>query len=345
MQSAFIFCICGGLMKRAKQILRIVLPLAVGIILFWWIYHKMDFTKIWYILKHDANYWWLILSVAIGIFSHVLRAMRWQMLIRLLQVKPSLYSLTKAVFINYGANLILPRLGEIWRCIYVARNENISFTKIFGTLISERLIDVLVVFLMFIGGIFSMLDVYTDFFEKHLHFQNPFHFKMDTTLFYLFTSVGLVLLTAIYRQLKKTALYLKIRALIHDMWIGIKTLIILPNKVRFTLLTLALWLAYFLQIYVCFFAFHFTEHLGFGVCVAVFVMGTFAYGLPVQGGIGPWHFAVISTLMYYGVEQTEAAAFALIVHTLTTLENAITGIFAFFVTGAEKINTSEPKIQ
>lgn len=311
--------------------------------LFWWLYRKMDFTKIWHILSHEANYWWLILSVAIGIFSHVLRAMRWQMLIRLLDVRPSLYLLTKAVFINYGANLILPRLGEIWRCVYVARSEKVSLSRIIGTLISERLIDILVVFLMFAAGLLTMLDVYADFFHKHLNIRNPFSFKIDVQLFYLFSSVALVLVTFIYRKVKTTKVFLKIKTLLHDMWIGIKTLVILPHKSRFTALTFALWLAYFIQIYVCFFAFHFTDQLSFGICLAVFAMGTFAYGLPVQGGIGPWHFAVISTLVYYGVEETEAAAFALIVHTLTTIENAITGIFAFFVTGAEKFNTSEPK--
>lgn len=323
-------------MRRLKEILRITVPLALGILIFWWVYRTMDFSQIWAILENGVSYQWLLLSVLLEIGSHIIRAARWQMLIRLLHAKPSVRTLTHAVFINYGANLVFPRLGEVWRCVYVARKEKISFTRVFGTMISERLVDIFVVALMIIVALFTMMDVFEDFVLKNIHLTNPFSFKMDVGLFYLFSAVGLVVCTVIYRQFKKTKLFLKIRTLLHDLWIGIKTLAVVPHKTRFTGWTLALWLTYFLQFYVCFFAFEFTRHLPLGVVVATFVMGTIAFSIPVQGGIGPWHFMVISTLIFYGVGQTEAAAFALVVHTLQTIINAIVGVYAFWITGTSK---------
>jgi hypothetical protein len=74
-------------------------------------------------------------------------------------------------------------------------------------------------------------------------------------------------------------------------------------------------------------------------------MGTIAFSIPVQGGIGPWHFMVISTLIFYGVGQTESAAFALVVHTLQTAVNAIVGFYAFLVTGTSKIDRDTIKNQ
>ncbi len=332
-------------MKQVKEILRIVLPLTFGVLIFWWVYRGMDFGKIWKILEHDVAYHWLVLSIIIGIFSHVLRAIRWQMLIKLLGVHPSVYTLTNAVFINYGANLVFPRLGEVWRCIYVSRKEKISFTKVFGTLISERIVDLLLVGLMILVAMFTMMDVFSDFIKEHIHLHLPFSFKIDVGLFYLVTAIGLVAVTFIYRKINQSKIFLKVKMLLHELWIGLKTLIILPHKGQFIFLSVLIWVTYFVQLYVCFFAFDYTAKLGIGICLAIFVMGTIAFGLPVQGGIGPWHFMVISTMVFYGVGQTEAAAFALIVHTMGTLMNAATGIYAFLVTGTSKIDRETINIE
>ncbi len=332
-------------MKQLKEILRVVLPLLVGVLIFWWVYRGMDFEKIGQILEHGVAYQWLILSVFLGILSHVLRAMRWQMLVRLLGVRPSIYTLTNAVFINYGANLVLPRLGEIWRCVYVARKENVSFTKVFGTLLSERMVDLALVGLMIVTALFTMMDVFRNFVGDHLQLSNPFSFKVDVGIYYLVSAVLLVAATFIYRKFKTTKLFLKIKSLMHDLVFGVKTLVVLPHKGRFLALTLLIWFTYLIQLYVCFFAFDFTKDLSFGVCLAMYVMGTIAFGLPVQGGIGPWHFMIISTMVFYGVGQTEAAAFALIVHTLGTLMNAATGVYAFLVTGTSKIDHESVKIE
>ncbi|MDD2797890.1 MAG: lysylphosphatidylglycerol synthase transmembrane domain-containing protein [Bacteroidales bacterium] len=323
-------------MKQLKEILRIVLPLALGVVIFWWVYRKMDFSKILIILEDGVSFSWLLVSAVIGIISHVLRAIRWRMLVRLLGVKPTIYTLTNAVFINYGANLVFPRLGEVWRCVYVAKKEDLPITKVLGTMLSERLVDVAIVGLMICVGFFTMPLVFADFIENHIAIPVHIPFKLDVNVLYLGSAIAFVAVTYFYRKIEHSKWMIKLKSLMHEMWIGVKTLIVLPHKREFLFWTALLWTAYFAQLYVCFFAFNFTENLGLSICMSVFVMGTIAFGLPVQGGIGPWHLMVISTLVFYGIGATEAAAFALIVHTLQVLENAAVGVFAFFVTGTSE---------
>ncbi len=330
-------------MKILKVILRIAVPLALGIMIFWWVYRKMDFAQIYEIMSQGIHYPWLVLSCAFGLLSHLLRAIRWKMLIHLLGVKPSLNTLTNSVFINYGANLILPRLGEFSRCVFISQKEKISFSKVFGTLLSERLVDSILVLLMVFTGIFTMHDIYLDFLENHVHIHIPFRVWFTSPGFYLLIMMLSVVGYTIYKKTRHPRLALKIRVILRELWVGIKTLGILPHKGRFLLLTLALWLCYLLQLYVCFFALDFTQHLGFNICLAIFVMGNIAFALPVQGGIGPWHLMVISTLMFYGLDEMHAAAFALVAHTLITILNAISGIYAVVISGTHDLKNKETK--
>lgn len=325
-------------MSFLKKTARILLPLTFGVIIFWWVYHKMDFHQIADILSGDVKYQWFVVSVALGVLSHVLRAVRWRMLIMQLGIRPSVKLLTNAVFINYGANLVLPRLGEVWRCIFVAQKKKTTFTKIFGTLIAERVVDMLLVMLMVLVGMFTMLDLFTSFIDEH--FLPHIHFHIAEHLWIaFFGAIGLIIFVMVgYRLLKRGRIWKKIVVLLHEITIGIKTVLILPHKAAFFALSILIWLCYLIQLYVCFFAFGFTEHLGLGICFSMFVMGSIAFALPVQGGIGPWHFMVIATMVFYGVDPTEAAAFALIVHTLQTLVSAVTGGYAFLSTGANHIN-------
>lgn len=325
-------------MNFLKKIARILLPLVFGFAIFWWVYHKMDFGKIGSILSHDVRYGWFVLSALLGIVSHVLRAVRWRMLIAQLGVPSSVKLLTNAVFINYGANLILPRLGEVWRCLFVAQREKITFTKVFGTLIAERVVDMLLVLMMVVVGLFTMMGVFTQFIEQNIVPSPSFQWVEHTWHAFLILGAILIIVIVGYRLLKRGRVWKKIVALLHEFAIGLKTIFILPNKATFFALSILIWATYLVQLYVCFFAFDFTENLGLGICFSMFVMGSIAFALPVQGGIGPWHFMVIATMVYYGVEETNAAAFALVVHTLQTLINAATGSYAFIATGANDIN-------
>jgi conserved hypothetical protein len=327
-------------MKLIKVILRITIPLALGILIFWWVYRKMDFGQILDIMSQGIHYEWLIISCLFELLAHIIRAIRWKMLINLLGAKPSIKTLTNSVFINFGGNLVLPRLGEVSRCVFISRKENISFSKVFGTLLSERIVDSILVILMVIIGFFTMNDIYMDFLENHVHIHIPFRKWFTSPEFYLL--IGFLYLAGyiIYKKTRHPRLALKIRVFLRELVIGIKTFTILPHKWRFTYLSIAIWICYFMQLYLCFFALDFTSHLNIRIALAMFVMGNIAFALPVQGGIGPWHFMVISTMIFYGIEPTHAAAFALVAHTLMTLINALLAIYALIFSGTKDVKTN-----
>lgn len=332
-------------MKLLKIILRITIPLALGILIFWWVYRKMDFGQILDIMSQGIHYEWLVISCIFELIAHIIRAARWKMLVNLLGINPSINTLTNSVFINFGGNLVLPRLGEFSRCVFISQKENISFSKVFGTLISERIADGILVILMVIVGLFTMNDIYVDFLENHVHIHIPFRQWLTSPGFYII--IGLLYLAGltIYKRTRHPRLALKVRVIMREILIGIKTFTILPHKWRFTYLSFAIWGCYFMQLYVCFFALDFTSHLSISICLAMFVMGNIAFALPVQGGIGPWHLMVISTMMFYGIEETHAAAFALVAHTLMTLINAIFAIYALVFSGSRNQKQNETQIK
>ena len=98
-------------------------------------------NTIFQILKSDVNYFWIILSMVIAAFSHIARAFRWRLQLRALNITPSMRVLINAIFGTYAMNLLFPRLGEVWRCGYVAQREKASFTKVLGSMVSDRLSD------------------------------------------------------------------------------------------------------------------------------------------------------------------------------------------------------------
>ena len=118
-------------MKRIiRDIVKYLLPLLCGVWLFWYVYQKLDMNTIFQILKSDVNYFWIILSMVIAAFSHIARAFRWRLQLRALNINPSMRVLINAIFGTYAMNLLFPRLGEVWRCGYVAQREKASFTKV-----------------------------------------------------------------------------------------------------------------------------------------------------------------------------------------------------------------------
>ena len=120
----------------------------------------------------------------------------------------------------------------------------------------------------------------------------------------------------------------KIQSLLHNVWDGMKSIWLLKQKWLFLLQTICIWGGYFLYFYITFYAFDFTRDLGITVGLIAFTMSSIAVAIPVQGGIGPWHFMVIATLMCFGVEENDAAAFALVVHTVQTVWTGLTGLFS-----------------
>lgn len=299
--------------KSIQKGLRIFLFLSVGIVILWWLYKDMNAGELLKIMKNDVGYGWIVLSLIMGLLSHVSRTIRWQMLIEPVDKRPGIVNTFLAVMIGYLANLAIPRMGEISRCGVLSKYEKLSFSRLVGTVVTERVLD-LIMLLLALGLMISL---------QYNFFADFVHNNMDLsglTGFFSSWWFGLIILFAagaiiVFRQnILNSQMYFKLKGLWLKFKEGLFSYRSVKNKPLFFFHTFFIFVLYFLMIYVCFFGFPFTRELGPGAGLAVFVLGSFGMVAPVQGGIGPYHFMVISTLLFFGVQAPQAAAFALLVH-------------------------------
>ena len=107
-----------------KQAVRYIIPLAITVLLVWYMFTKIDFAELWNTIRHGVDYKWILLAMAISVFSHVFRALRWRLQLRAMDITPPLMALCCSIFGTYALNLVFPRLGEVWRCTYIAQRQH-----------------------------------------------------------------------------------------------------------------------------------------------------------------------------------------------------------------------------
>ncbi len=299
--------------KTLSKGLRTLFFLSLGILILWWLYKDQDPHELATIFKRDVGYGWIFLSLFLGLLSHISRTIRWQMLIEPVEKRPCLHNTFLAVMIGYLANLAIPRMGEISRCAVLSRYEKISFSLLIGTVVTERVLDLIMLILALFLTILLQYNVFMEVVSEKMNFSTLVSFvKSPWLILSVILFIGLLFLFK--KNIRESNLFLKLNSLWYKFKEGLYSFRYVRNKPLFFFHTLLIFILYFLMIYVCFFGFTFTRDLGPGAGLAVFVLGSFGMVAPVQGGIGPWHFMVISTLLFFGVNPGQAAAFALLVH-------------------------------
>ena len=323
--------------KIVRNILKFLIPLCCGIVIFWALYSRLDMEQIARILQSEIKYGWVILSMVVGVVSHIVRALRWQLQLRALQHPASFRTLTNAIFGTYAMNLLFPRLGEVWRCGYVARREQMSFTLLLGSVVSDRLMDTVSVICLIVAVFFLQMHVLLDFLKQYPVIEETLFSVITSPYPYLFVAVVVGALVWIFRQKNEYRWVSKIKEMMRNLWYGFRTVLTMKQKKRFIVYTILLWLCYYLQLYLCLFAFADTAHLGALAALSLFVMGSIGMGIPVQGGFGPWHLAVMATLAIYGVtDPNVAGSFALVAHGSQMVVIVLLGIYTFFSILLEK---------
>ena len=295
----------------------------------WYIYSKLNMEEIGKILQYDINYWWIFLSGVIGLLSHIVRALRWKIQLKALPANPSMRVLTNAIFGTYAVNLILPRVGEVWRCAYVAQSEDKSFIKVVGSMISERLTDTLTVITITIITFFLQLDVLKEILNDNPSIKEGIVNIITSPALYSVIAVGIIALVWLFRFKSENTLIVKIKEMVNNLINGFKTIFKMKKKGLFLFYTILMWFLYFVELYVCFFAFKQTESLGIVCAFSCFLMGSIGMGVPVQGGLGPWHWAVIAVLTLYGLNNDTAGAFALVAHGTQLIMTILIGVYTF----------------
>jgi hypothetical protein len=291
------------------------------------VYRDFNFDELKEVLLNETNWWWMWLSLVFGVLSHVLRGWRWLQVLEPLGCYPKRRNCVDAIFISYAANLVLPRIGEVSRCGVLKRYDGVPFAKSLGTVLTERLIDSLCMVL--ITGVTVMLQVpiFAVFFRQTGVKLTSLTHLLTSVWFYIALLCVCTAIYLIYRILQTFSFYNKVKTTFAPVWQGITSLRRVGNMPLFIAYTAGMWLCYFLHFYLTFFCFGFTEHLSVAAGLVMFVGGTFAVIVPTPNGAGPWHFAVISMMMLYGINSTDAGIFALIVHTIQTFLVVLLGVY------------------
>ena len=297
-----------------RTFLKIILPLAFGCLLLWFLYRKMDITEIWRVVKEGVRYDIILVSLLFGLFANIVRGLRWGLLISSLGERFKMSNVIYAVLGNYAVNLVLPRVGEVWRCGMITKYDKISFTKLLGTLLIDRVSDTIMVGLITLMIFIFNISFFTSFFAKNPALLEGFQSMFNSIWIYVAVIIFVAVIWFVFTYMSNFTLVQKAKGMLKNVWTGMKSIWYMEHKMRFVIETLLIWGGYFCYFYITFYAFDFTKDLGIVVGLITFTMSSIGVAVPVQGGIGPWHFMVIATLVCFGVNENDAAAFALVVH-------------------------------
>ena len=313
--------------KKTSKTLWYVVFLALGVALLWFSFRNIDLSQLWTDIK-GAKYSWMLLSLACLAISLYFRALRWNIQIEALGYKTKASSTYGAVLIAYLANCIFPRLGEVVRCSVLKRKENIPFDKTLGSVISERIIDLLVLFLLAFLVIVFQWKLLGSLITS---WMVPLVNKLinNVLLGIIVIVVGIVFIVFLVKIIRKNK---KIASLWHGFIDGIKSVFTMKKKWRFILYTLAVWGFYVLMTWLPFYMLAETNHLGVVEAVTLLGIATLGVVAPVPGGIGTYHFIAITLLSgFYGISEQVAGSFAAINHGSQMIFYLITGILAYVV--------------
>lgn len=321
--------------KILNKALKTLLPLLLGVFILYILYQDFDFTQIWAALKEMDIFWFAVTTVFI-ILSHVIRGLRWKLTLAPLDLHPKSSTCINSIFVSYAANLVIPRVGEVSRCVVLEEQDKIPFAQSLGTLVTERLIDTLVVAVMTITAVSLQWPVFLEFIDS-VGLKNPLSNIKGSVEAWIVIILSIVaILVMLFIFVRKMAFWKKIRSFITRFSAGLLSIRKMKNGWLFVVETLAIWFCYFMQFYLCFFYFPFTEGLSFLAGLLLFVAGSIAVVVPTPNGAGPWHFGVISIMVLYGVSETDASTFAFIVHSTQTIIVAILGIYALIMLQIKK---------
>lgn len=306
--------------------------LVIGIGIFAYIYKDLRLSQIGSALN-SLKYEWIVLSGIFGLSSHFIRALRWQLLIEPLVRKPSTLNTYLAVLVLYLFNILIPRGGEIARCTALNRYEKIPFPKLLGTVVTERLSDLATFALILLALIVWDSPVINNFFQNNPRLVEGFQNTIHSEYFYLSLLViaggGFFLFYS--RSGSNSTLMDKILKIKEQFREGISTISRTKSSLLYIFYTLSIIFLWLLMLYVVFFAYEPTSNLSFKIAVITFAISSFAFILPIQAGIGAWHYLVIQVLFLFGIDKDIGAVFALISHSFTNLIFLVVGTLAFIL--------------
>lgn len=313
------------------KILKFLAFFSLGAFIFWLIYKDQDIERIKSVLKNDVNYFWVFVSLFIGLLSHISRTLRWGLMIEPIGHKPRFTNTFIAVMVGYLMNMVFPRMGEVSRCGVIARYEKLSFTKLLGTVVAERIVDMISLLILLAVVIVLQFGKVVGFVKSNPGIEEKLTAIVSSPILLIGLAVLAVVLFVFRKTFKHTAVYAKIAGVLNNFKEGFVSIGSIKKKFWFYFHSASIWFMYYLMLYVNFYAFDFTKVLNPIAGLTTFVMASFGMVAPVQGGIGAWHFMAKEALALYGISNENGIIFAFVAHTSMTLMIIIIGIISLLV--------------
>ena len=279
----------------------------------------------------SAEYKYLLASMVFGYAAYLFRALRWILLLKTMNYNTSISFATHAVAAGYFANVIFPRAGEIVRCTSLYKVTGIPVNKLFGTVLLERAIDLVMLVACVAMGFVLKYNELSSFVGAVGGETNSTDLSNKKLLLILCFFIILGGLYFFRDHLKQSKLYQKVVSLGVGVKEGFQTAFFMKQKELFVLYTLLIWLMYLLMTYVCFFSIPETSDLRFIDGLYIMVIGGLGMVVPVQGGLGPYHAAVTLGIVSLGLSETTGITLAVLIHTAQSIMILITGIIAAIV--------------
>ena len=320
------------------NIAKIIAPILLGGAILYWMYRGEDFMRLRHVLLEEMDWTWMLLSFPFGILAQLFRGWRWKQTLEPIDEHPRISTSVNAIFLSYAVSLIIPRLGEFTRCGVLKRFDGCSFSKALGTVVTERAIDTLLMGTVAGLTLLFQLSIFGTFFTQTGTSLDTILERFSLTGYLVTAVCAVAILILLHILFQSLNIYSKVKATVSGIWQGVMSLKGVKNLPLFIFFTLGIWISYFLHYYLTFFCFEATEHLGLACALVTFVVGSIAVIVPTPNGAGPWHFAVKTMLILYGVVDEYALYFVLIVHTIQTMLVVVLGIYAWAALSFTKRN-------
>lgn len=310
-------------MKTRNIIVNTVVSLVLGLFLLYIVFNNIDLNLFLERLD-NLDYSWIYLSMFISIFEHVVRGYRWNLLMQTKQTNLSTYITTHILIVSYFFALFIPRFNDFVRCYLISKTNDIKVSSSLGTVVSERIFDLISLLIISLLFFIIEFDLFTNFFSTYI--LTNISFNVYYTIIFFF--VIAVIISFLYYLNKKSDTF---SSKFSEFKKGVLSVNKYYKNKKFLISTLILWVIYFLMGYVIFFSLEETSSLAISSGIAVLVAGSLGMVVPVNAGIGAYHFLVASILISYNINYETGLFFATILHTSQIICLALLGIVSSLI--------------
>lgn len=308
-----------------RKFFSLLIPLLIGIGIIYYQFttltpSELDKIKISFL---KADYFYVFLSLVVSLFGYWSRAYRWKFALQHLGYQTKFHNDLMTVCVSYLVNLTIPRSGEISRAALLKKYEKVPFDKAFGTIVAERVVDMIIFLLFVIVGFLSQFEtIYAFLLEKNLQFETLLWISLGGFLLFI-----LFIVVWIYAEWK---IILKLKQKLSGLIEGMLSILKMKDKWSYLFHSFFIWFSYLLMFYVTIFALPETENITFDVVIMGFIFGTLAVGF-TNGGLGAYPLAIAMIFSLYGISNDIGVAFGWLIWTSQTLLTIFLGLLSYLL--------------